>query len=113
MNHATPQQQQQAQNLQQSAMPDDGGDRTTKQSGNEGVFGPLADSSLNDFSWRDLGAVSQFITNDFGVTDHLFSSPDTGFDIAAGMPMTSSSVGGAGELAEDWYDFSMGNDVIF
>jgi hypothetical protein len=59
---------------------------------------------LNDFSWRDLDALGQFITNDLSVTDSMLASPSFNAD---------HTVAGLDPGSNDWYDVWSGNDVVF
>ncbi len=60
--------------------------------------------SLNGFSWRDLDAVGQFITNDASNSDSMLESPNFGSEQAnPGLEFTT-----------EWYDsLWSGNDVVF
>ncbi|PKS05484.1 hypothetical protein jhhlp_008862 [Lomentospora prolificans] len=73
---------------------------------NRGVVTPVAFGSLDQFSWRDLGSVGQFIASDGSIPDNNFASP--GFDL--------DSVGVGVNIAEtgDWLDPLLSvTDLVF
>ncbi|KAH8898572.1 hypothetical protein GQ53DRAFT_742580 [Thozetella sp. PMI_491] len=60
--------------------------------------------TLNGFSWRDLDAVGQFITNDASLSDSMLESPS----------FASEQAGANMEFTTEWYDsLWSGNDVVF
>lgn len=95
------------------------------------------DALMNDFSWRDLNAVGEFVNNENPSTaESVLPSPDWDQRLAAAeaadiggtsgiydmsMPPGSARVsigagGGGGEMgeaAQDWISSWMGTDVIF
>ncbi|KAH7039887.1 uncharacterized protein B0I36DRAFT_343716 [Microdochium trichocladiopsis] len=92
------------------------------------------DAVMNDFSWRDLHAVGEFINNDTSTAESVLPSPDFDQRLAAadaaggggdGIQDTPIAGGGgargghdgagalAGEAVDDWISSWMGTDVIF
>jgi hypothetical protein len=66
-----------------------------------GTRGP----DLSGFSWRDLDALGQFITNDLSVTDSMLASPSFNSDQTAP---------GLDPGTNEWYDLLWsGTDVVF
>lgn len=63
-------------------------------------------SSLDQFSWRDLDAVGQFIGSDGSIPDSMLASPGLDLDpVAAGLDAVSGGT---------WFDGLMaGNDFVF
>lgn len=67
--------------------------------------GPSRGADLSGFSWRDLDALGQFITNDLGVTDSMLASPSFNSDQTAP---------GLDPGTNEWYDLLWsGTDVVF
>lgn len=70
-----------------------------------GGGGPSRGPELSGFSWRDLDALGQFITNDLSVTDSMLASPS----------FNSDQTGpGLDPGTNEWYDLLWsGTDVVF
>ncbi|KXJ96349.1 hypothetical protein Micbo1qcDRAFT_199175 [Microdochium bolleyi] len=84
------------------------------------------DAVMNDFSWRDLHAVGEFITNDTSTAESVLPSPDFDQRLAASHDATLGSrdnlhTGGGPQTGpmpeegavDDWITSWMGTDVIF